>query len=57
MLTPLEIKIIAGKEDDRLLEHIERLQSFMQDGSISDRELITYDVAYARLDTITRPPR
>ncbi len=58
-MTILEAKVLAGLEDDRLCEHINRLERIKakQDNGcgISEREELTLHRLYSRLDEITLP--
>lgn len=57
-MTPLEIRILMGAEDNNLLKLIERLEYIKsgKDGGcgLSDREQKTLQMAYTRLDEITK---
>ena len=52
-MTPLQLRIMLGQEDPRLLEHIAKLESFGAGVSPGERE--TLAMAYERLDIVTTP--
>jgi len=54
-MNPLRARILAGLEDDRLLEIIDDLERMTVFGRRSPGEDVTLAVALARLDQITRP--
>lgn len=54
-MNPLRALIVAGLQDDRLLEIIEDLERMTSYGTRSPGEDVTLAVALARLDQITRP--
>lgn len=54
-MNPLRARILAGLEDDRLLEIIDDLERMTIFGRRSPGEDMTLAVALARLDQITQP--
>lgn len=60
-MTPLELRITLGQEDERLPEIIsllERMKAKQDVGcGISDVEQRTLDLAWARLEVITSTPK
>ena len=51
-MTMLEIQILAGLEDDKLLEHIDTIKKFPTISSVEKR---TLQMCFDRLDIITAP--
>lgn len=58
-MTPLELKILAGDEDERLLEHIDFLERAREQSArgLSPVEERTLQHTWLRLDQITNPDR
>lgn len=52
-MTPLELAILMGAKDDRLLEIIEDIDNL--NPPASEREMETREIAMRRLDVITDP--
>lgn len=51
-MTPLQVRIAMGLEDDQLLYHIGKLEGF---GFLSPGEMLTLKMCWDRLDLITQP--
>lgn len=55
-MTPLMLKIMCGEADGRLLDIISDLEAIRDNGfGISPMESATLNLAYNRLEQITRP--
>lgn len=58
-MKPLQVQIMLGQQDDRLLEHIKNLEGFKQgfggNARLSDGEKLTLQMCWDRLELITRP--
>ena len=55
-MTPLELRVCAGLEDERLLYHIATLERMQKvGGGLSPGEFATLCLIYERLDDITYP--
>lgn len=50
-MTPLILDILTGKKDDSLIEILNQLGEY---SSLSAIEMMTYNAAFNRLDSITR---
>lgn len=56
-MTPLMAKIIAGLADTELERIINDLEAMKKNGGISVNEQLTLNLAYSRLEELTRPSK
>lgn len=52
-MSPLMMRVMMGLEDGNLLDHIQTLEGFKRQGSLSEREGDLLKMLYERLDHVT----